>query len=66
MVLMEAMSNRPRIQRFWIRWPAPGISHATAGAITDMLGDAGVAGAFCVSVAVDFAEFAIQMITISL
>jgi hypothetical protein len=56
---MEAMSNAPRIQRFWTKWPAPGISHATAGAMTDMLGDAAGAPLFCVSATIDLAEFAI-------
>jgi hypothetical protein len=37
-----------------------------AGAMTDMLGDAGGAPFFCVSATLDLAEFAIQMITISL
>ena len=66
MVLMEAMSNTPRIHRFWIRWPAPGISHAMAGAITDMLGDAGDAAVFGVSAVMDLVEFAIQIVTIAL
>ena len=52
-------------QRFWIRWPAPGISQPTAGAITDM----GVIGAVSISgsegLAFAVVEFAIQMITIS-
>jgi hypothetical protein len=60
------MSKKPRIQRLWIRCPAPGISHATAGAMTDILGEAGCAPFFCVSATVDLAEFAIQMVTISL
>jgi hypothetical protein len=66
MVLIEAISNMPRIHRFWIRWPAPGISHAMAGAITDMLGNPCWAGVFGASAVVDLAEFAIQIITISL
>ncbi len=66
MVQMEAMSSEPRIQRFWIKWPAPGMSHPNAGAMTAMLGDAGDASACGVSVEADFTEFAIQMITISL
>ena len=36
MMTIEAMSSRPRIQRFWIRCPAPGISQPIAGATTDM------------------------------
>ena len=34
--------------------------------MTDMLGDAGVASGLCVSAVAGLAEFAIQMITISL
>ena len=41
------------------------MSHATAGAMTDMLGDAGTA-VFCISAEVLLDEFAIQMITSSL
>src|SRR5260370_9993013 len=37
MLTMEPISSRPRIQRFWMRCPAPGTSHATAGATTDMV-----------------------------
>jgi hypothetical protein len=65
MVLMEVISNIPRIQRFWIKCPAPGMSHPKAGAMTAMPGDAGVAVVFCASAGADFVEFAIQMITIS-
>ena len=65
MMVIEAMISRPRIQRFWIRCPAPGMNHATAGAMTDMLGRAGAA-VFCASAGVVLDEFAIQMITSSL
>jgi hypothetical protein len=61
MVVIEAMINSPRIQRFWMRWPAPGINHPIAGAMTDILWDPASA-AFDVA----FGEFAIQMITSSL
>jgi len=65
MIVIEAMINNPRIQRFCTKCPAPGMSHATAGAMTDMLGDAGTVAAGA-SVGVVFEEFAIQMITSSL
>jgi hypothetical protein len=57
------MIKSPRIQRFWTRWPEPGMSHATAGAMTDMLGEAVV---FCTAAEVGLDEFAIQMVTSSL
>ena len=37
MVVIEAMSSRPRIQRFWIRCQRPESAMPTAGAITDMV-----------------------------
>jgi hypothetical protein len=38
---MEVIKSRPRIQRFWIKWPAPGMSQPTAGATTAIvLGEA--------------------------
>jgi hypothetical protein len=65
MVVIEAMINSPRIQRFCTKWPAPGMSHAMAGAMTDMLEGADAA-VFCASAGVLLEEFAIQMITSSL
>ena len=65
MIMIEAMINSPRIQRFCTRCPAPGMSHATAGAMTDMVGDAD-AVALGVSAGGVLDEFAIQMITSSL
>src|SRR5438309_320574 len=45
MMTIDVINNRPRIQRFWIKCPAPGMSQPTAGATTDIvLGD--VAGRF--------------------
>src|SRR5882757_9887831 len=35
-VTIETKRRPPRIQRFCIMWPAPGISQPTAGASTDM------------------------------
>src|SRR5690349_14275735 len=32
MMVTAAIRSRPRPQRFWIKWPAPGISHPIAGA----------------------------------
>ena len=37
MMTIDAISSRPRIQRFWIKCPAPGTSQATAGATTDIV-----------------------------
>ena len=59
MVPMEAMSSRPRIQRFCMRWPAPGMSQATAGATT------AIAVTGCDAWVVFTEVFAIQIITIS-
>src|SRR5579872_2122187 len=35
-VTIDTKSSPPRIQRFCIMWPAPGISQPTAGASTDI------------------------------
>jgi hypothetical protein len=63
MATIEAMSRAPRMNRFWMRCPAPGISHASAGATIDM----GVIGAAVALILFVFSteEFAIQIITIS-
>ncbi|SPE45417.1 hypothetical protein SBA7_820019 [Candidatus Sulfotelmatobacter sp. SbA7] len=65
MVAIEPKSSPPRSQRLWIRCPAPGISHPTAGAKTAMV----VSGAALFSVVSDdflpLEEFAIQISTIS-
>jgi hypothetical protein len=34
---MEMKRSKPRIQRRWIRWPAPGMSQPTADAITGIM-----------------------------
>jgi hypothetical protein len=59
MMTIDAINSRPRIQRFWIKCPAPGMSQATAGATTDIVvGEAvGVftnAGSFLVGVVAIF------------
>ena len=58
---METKSSRPRIQRFWIMCPAPGISQPTAGATTDIM----LTGSCCAVLDFSVVEFAIQMFTIS-
>jgi hypothetical protein len=67
MVVMENMSSRPRIQRFWIRCPAPGIYQPKAGASTDMVVIGCVVVEFFTSSVFGLLadEFAIQMVTIS-
>ena len=48
------MIKAPRIHRFWIKWPAPGMNQAIAGAMTDMRAATPPAAAFCASVGVVF------------
>jgi hypothetical protein len=37
MATTEIISSTPRIHRFWIKWPAPGMNHARAGTTTDIV-----------------------------
>ena len=60
-IAIDTNSNKPRIQRFWIMCPAPGISQPTAGASTAMM----LAGWACTTLVFSVVIFAIQMFTIS-
>src|SRR5215469_122778 len=52
---IEMKSSAPRIQRFWIMCPAPGISQPRAGASTAI----GVIGVASAAFAISVVEFAI-------